>query len=150
MTECGGTGAGKRQCGTCRACCRVLAVSALGKPAGRHCEHETEAGCGIYHDRPEACRTWYCMWVRDNRGIFDEHHRPDRLGLMLDSRGNDAASGRPSIVATEVIPDAAAEPEARRVIQFLRQFAIVSVRPYRPAQPANVALTVAGEPRASA
>lgn len=75
-----------RVCGDCTACCRVMAVSALGKSAGEPCRHQRGGGCGVYARRPEACREFHCLWLRDDRGIFDASHRPDRLGLVLGDR----------------------------------------------------------------
>jgi cold shock CspA family protein len=70
-----------RHCGSCTACCHVLEVQALAKPAGVLCEHSTGASCRIYHDRPLACARWYCLW-RKIEALPDEM-RPDRSGVML-------------------------------------------------------------------
>lgn len=70
-----------RACGSCTACCQVLEVQALAKPAGILCAHSTGASCGIYRDRPPACATWYCLWRKI--GALPDALRPDRSGVML-------------------------------------------------------------------
>ena len=51
-----------RTCGDCTLCCQVLDIPELTKPAGRLCVH-ANAGCNIYPDRPEPCRTFTCGWL---------------------------------------------------------------------------------------
>ena len=78
-----------RECGTCTACCTVLAVAELNKPMRWACDHVTCAGCGIYEKRPQACRDFDCAWLR---GVLpfhgelqdDESLRPDKLGVLFD------------------------------------------------------------------
>jgi hypothetical protein len=78
----GNTAAG-RECGTCTACCTVLAVAELHKPMRWTCDHVNCACCGIYESRPQSCRDFNCAWLRgDIPG--DESQRPDRLGLLFD------------------------------------------------------------------
>lgn len=122
-----------RDCGGCSACCTAMKVAALSKPAGQHCEHQMPGGCGNYADRPAACREWFCMWVRDGRGLFTEAERPDRLGVFFTASRADPATRRQVIHAHETRPAAASDPAARRRIAFLRQFAPVEVVPYRAA-----------------
>jgi len=68
---------GPRTCGSCRLCCKLMAVYEQGtepepyrfiKHGARWCEHSTAAGCGLYHDalRPITCRTFRCLWLRGN------------------------------------------------------------------------------------
>jgi hypothetical protein len=75
-----------RECGPCTACCRVLEIEALDKPAGTLCAHNTGASCGIYRERPDACARWHCLWRRI--AALPADLRPDRSGVMfsLDSR----------------------------------------------------------------
>ena len=79
-----------RDCGACNVCCTAMHVPPLNKPAGVSCPHQTAAGCGNYAQRPSVCRTWYCMWVRDAGKVFDEAHRPDRLGVFFTSKPDEA------------------------------------------------------------
>ena len=74
----------KRRCGECNECCTVLAVKELGKPADVPCPNlvtGNEAGCcGIYEDRPAACRKFECGWLVGN---FHDDFRPDRIGIVV-------------------------------------------------------------------
>jgi hypothetical protein len=108
-----------------------MRVTALNKPAGQPCVHQTESGCGNYENRPEVCRVWDCLWIRDTIGLFAEHHRPDRLGMYFSPSRADPDTGRQTLYAHQVRPGAALEPEAQRVVQWLRRFAEVEVLPYR-------------------
>lgn len=125
-----------RDCGGCNACCTAMRVTALGKPAGTPCPHQNEHGCGIYPDRPSTCRQWFCMWVRDDKGLFAEHHRPDKLGVFFTASRPSGQTGQQRLYAHEIRPNAAAENDADRVIQYLRRFVAVEIIPYRaPSQP---------------
>lgn len=70
-----------RSCGQCTACCRLLEIEALGKPAGILCQHNTGCACTIYPERPEACARWHCLWRRI--GALPEDLRPDRSGVIF-------------------------------------------------------------------
>jgi hypothetical protein len=73
-----------RDCGACTACCKELTIEtdALRKVQGVLCVHCTPGtGCGIYQQRPETCRTWYCQWRR--YAWLDDDWRPDRSQLLL-------------------------------------------------------------------
>ena len=79
--------AAQRSCGSCSACCSVLRVDELAKPAGRDCVHQRgESGCGIYDRRPPICRAYRCLWLQ---GGLEDDERPDRTGgiVDLDARG---------------------------------------------------------------
>jgi hypothetical protein len=55
-----------RACGNCTLCCKLISIDTeeITKPANKWCEHcEIGKGCGIYAERPTACRTWSCMWL---------------------------------------------------------------------------------------
>jgi hypothetical protein len=55
-----------RSCGTCTLCCKVLRILTLNSPRGVWCPHcRPGKGCGIYTDRPDACRAFICMWLGD-------------------------------------------------------------------------------------
>jgi hypothetical protein len=72
----------ERSCGDCTLCCKVMAVEALGKPAGSWCSHcKPGRGCLIYETRPEECRHYSCLWLTDR--WFGEHWKPSRSKLVL-------------------------------------------------------------------
>jgi Fe-S-cluster containining protein len=134
-----------RDCGGCNVCCTAMKVSPLNKPAGTPCPHQSEAGCGIYGQRPDVCRVWFCMWVRDDGRIFDDvDHRPDRLGVFFTASPPDPNTSEQTVFAHEVRPHASDEPQARSVIEFLRQAAPVAVVPYSPPPDSTTDLTING------
>jgi hypothetical protein len=74
-----------RSCGGCTACCKLLPVRELQKPANTKCRHQTFAkGCGVYHKpgMPPSCMLWTCRWLINN----DTGHmsRPDRSHYVID------------------------------------------------------------------
>jgi hypothetical protein len=72
----------ERRCGDCTLCCKVMAVEALDKPAGRWCSHcKPGRGCLTYETRPEECRNYSCLWLTDPS--FSEHWKPSRSKLVL-------------------------------------------------------------------
>lgn len=110
------------QCGDCTACCTVLAVTELQKPARRACDHVCCSGCRIYENRPQECRQFHCLWMRGALGA-DPALRPDTLGVMFDcfiERG----SRRLRFVAFELWPGAMATTAVR---DLLDRFAAIHV-----------------------
>lgn len=126
-----------RDCGGCNVCCTAMKVAALDKPAGLTCTHQGPAGCGIYPQRPEVCRSWFCMWVRDDKDIFTDAQRPDRLGLFFTASPPDRITRQQVVFAHEIAPDSARRPKAIEAIEYLRQFVPVQVVEfgYLPATP---------------
>lgn len=71
-----------RSCGTCTLCCKVVAVSELGKPPGVWCPHCVRSkGCGIYATRPGDCRTFFCHWMVE-KGLSADW-KPERAKFAL-------------------------------------------------------------------
>lgn len=79
-----GVGRAARECGACRACCRVFDVHELGKARGELCVHADRTGsalgCTVYADRPGTCRAFECAW---KQGLAGDDDRPDRIGIMF-------------------------------------------------------------------
>lgn len=71
-----------RTCGDCTLCCKVMGVAALEKPGGVWCRHRVPGGCGIYQDRPDACRAFECVWLMDEE--MPRKFRPDLTKVVLD------------------------------------------------------------------
>ena len=71
-----------KSCGECGMCCKLLAIQSLDKPAGAWCGHfKRAAGCGVYEDRPPACRGFICLWLDSEK--LDEAWRPDRAKFPM-------------------------------------------------------------------
>ncbi len=69
-----------RTCGDCQACCTVLPIKQLDKPAGTPCPKLCVQGCSIHKTRPEVCRDWNCAWINGQLGPND---RPDKSGVVI-------------------------------------------------------------------
>lgn len=67
-------------CGDCHACCVLLPIAVLGKPAGRACRKLAPDGCAIYTGRPSPCRSFQCGWLAE---AWPDDLRPDRCGVMV-------------------------------------------------------------------
>lgn len=71
-----------KDCGDCTVCCTIMEVPALAKAAHTRCRHVlTTGGCGVYADRPNACRVFDCGYLQ-NPELGDEW-RPDRAGFLM-------------------------------------------------------------------
>lgn len=107
-------GAAPNACEDCTLCCRLLPVEGLDKPANVACRHlGAHGGCGVYSERPDACRFFQCVWLnsRTRRPASDalpDALRPDRCHVVLGPR-NWRAGGDTLFV--HVDPD---HPEAWR------------------------------------
>lgn len=76
-----------RKCGSCRLCCKLLAVGRDDDPPGTFkkepflwCDHACDKGCAIYNRRPEACKQFTCVWLE---GAFEDRDRPDRSQIVV-------------------------------------------------------------------
>ncbi len=72
-----------RSCGSCSLCCKLLEIPALEKLDYDWCKH-CKPGCGgctIYDERPDACRTFSCLWMTD-KTLGDEWY-PLRARMFL-------------------------------------------------------------------
>jgi len=132
----------QRQCGDCTACCTVMGVRSLNKSAGQPCAHLASSGCGIYSTRPEVCGAFTCLWLADTKGVLDDSHRPDRIGLVLTSDSQHPAGG---IVARELREGAAAVEPNRRLLDYLRQFVGVRVQNAARTEPSPVKVTISAK-----
>lgn len=75
-------------CGECSLCCRVLNIDAVDSPPGKYCRYARPGygGCSIYHERPEACAGFMCLWLQ-SQGLpgraYEPELRPDRSGVVF-------------------------------------------------------------------
>lgn len=73
-------------CGGCTACCKIMKVRELDKPANVWCAHcRIGSGCGIYAERPESCRVYECLWLKTQRmdRPMAPALRPDRSRVVV-------------------------------------------------------------------
>lgn len=84
----------KNECGECRQCCITGEVEdgPFYKPAHSPCKHLCKTGCGIYVDRPSACKSYRCLWLQSQGGNrpMSPDMRPDRLGVIFSKNDYDA------------------------------------------------------------
>ncbi len=73
-------------CDGCTACCKMLKIEELNKPAHSWCAHcKIGSGCGIYAARPESCRIYECVWLQSQRGgkPLPPEMRPDKSRVVI-------------------------------------------------------------------
>lgn len=123
-----------RQCGGCTACCKILPVVELGKPALTRCDHQRHGkGCTIYERRPPSCRLWSCLWLTDEQ--TGNLSRPDRSHYVIDpvpdyvtaQKDDGTAEDWPvmQIWVDERHPDAHRDPALRAMLDRFEIMAIV-------------------------
>lgn len=79
-----------RSCDGCSACCKVMHVLELNKPANQWCEHcAVWKGCLIYNERPTSCREFACLYLQDEQ--MPEELRPDRSKVVLSINRDETA-----------------------------------------------------------
>lgn len=105
----------------------------MGKGMYEPCEHLCGAGCGIYSDRPGACRTFECQWLRgvlEADGGIETEMRPDACGVVFHYQP-ESAFGE-VYTACEVEPGAARRGHAKSIIEGLGQRYLVMIVPPGP------------------
>lgn len=73
-------------CDGCTACCKIMKIHELDKPANAWCPHcRIGSGCGSYETRPESCRVYECVWLQSQRGgrPLAPELRPDRSRVVI-------------------------------------------------------------------
>ena len=74
-----------RECGECTMCCLVLEISPLNKARNEPCKF-CDKGCTIYNDRPQHCKDFECLWLKDES--ISEDLRPDICGVVFEKLGD--------------------------------------------------------------
>lgn len=82
----------KRSCGSCRLCCKIMAVPDFaGKPDPHDwCAHACDKGCAIYKARPQECRDFHCMWLLDQR--IPDYWYPKTSKIVISPHLTEAAA----------------------------------------------------------
>jgi hypothetical protein len=97
-------------------CCELIGVPEYRRPDGKGCTQVlTGKGCAIHPARPNACRTFQCMW--SVVPAFDDYWRPDKCGFVLTSKD--------MRVTVDVDP---ARPDAWRASPYYRHLKHLSLR----------------------
>lgn len=107
----------KRECGECTACCEVMIVPELQKPANNKCVYANN-GCSMYEHRPPTCRDWNCLWVQ---GRFGNKERPDKTKFVswIMPSSQSAQWGHPVVAIREIKEGSSVVPAGDRAIKKL-------------------------------
>lgn len=70
-----------KKCGACNLCCLMTCIPELGKEIDDVCPQSSEYGCLDYENRPEACASFRCVWLKEN---LPEQLRPDLAHIMIE------------------------------------------------------------------
>lgn len=130
-----------RNCDGCTACCTVMQVDEIQKPAYTPCPslarvatRQTKTrglmviqGCGIYETRPEPCKGYGCLWMAG--GLLNNMQRPDKVGVIIDLTGEESLftkeTGIRPLTAREVRTNAFDEMGAGDLLKWLAKRAVV-------------------------
>jgi hypothetical protein len=76
--------ASTRSCAGCEACCTIMEVRELEKPAWAPCVHLAGGGggCSIWGDHPGPCKAFACLW-RGSDALLPPELFPADCGFML-------------------------------------------------------------------
>lgn len=108
-----------KSCGDCGLCCKLMGVDAVNKAPGDWCGHFRKGvgGCGVYADRPQACRDFACLWLSSDRLGYE--WKPNRARFVM----HVSPSGRRLTVVVDP-----AEPLAWRKEPYYSRLKAMSVR----------------------
>lgn len=71
-----------RSCQDCTLCCKLLEVAPLEKPRATWCTHcDQKRGCRIYPERPDACRSFHCGYLRI--AAIDDRWKPAKAKFLI-------------------------------------------------------------------
>lgn len=74
-----------RACAGCTLCCKLISVAAVEKPRDVWCRHcDPKAGCAIYGERPDECRTFLCGYLIQEQ--LGEHWYPKKSRMVVIDR----------------------------------------------------------------
>lgn len=124
-----------RRCGGCTACCDLLPVRDLAKPALHRCQHQrTGKGCAIYAQRPPSCQIFSCRWLLGEG--TETMRRPDRVHYVVDVMPDFIEIEVPGKLEKDKIPvvqvwcdpkfpDAHRDPELRAMLDREEHIALI-------------------------
>jgi hypothetical protein len=95
-----------------------MGIHALNKPTNKWCEFcEVGLGCKIYSTRPDECRTFDCLWLRD--ATFPDELRPQKSKIVFTS---EHGGGRISAYVDVSFPSAWQE---KKLYALLKRWAAI-------------------------
>lgn len=78
------------ECGECMACCTMLPIDAINKPANKQCWH-CDNGCAIYDSKPQTCNDYECAYYQGKN--LPLSLRPDKCGIIFTKKTDRIFSG---------------------------------------------------------
>jgi hypothetical protein len=84
----------ERSCGSCSLCCKLLSIEGVEERSGwtwcKHCR-PGKGGCGIYDNRPDACRNFVCGWLSGGLDTVLDPERwyPAKARMMITAEAVD-------------------------------------------------------------
>jgi len=89
------------ECGECTACCSVLKIDALDKPAYTPCTH-CNKGCTIHKTKPQTCTEFECGYYQGKNIPIEL--RPDNCGIIFIKKTDRIFSGLivPGVEVTDI------------------------------------------------
>jgi hypothetical protein len=69
------------ECGECTACCELLPVTKIRKPAGVVCEHLEDGNCNINDSKPYECSGFECVYRQTDEAPISL--RPDNCKMVF-------------------------------------------------------------------
>lgn len=125
-------------CDGCAACCHLVPVDEINKPGCQWCKFvermATGRRCGIYQERPDACRTFECIWLQSQvrtpangfpaGQVLPPALRPDRCHVVFsqDAYLNGRVDPNERRMVLFVDPDWPDAWRARRVTEQINGF----------------------------
>ena len=79
-----------RRCGECVACCTMLQIDAIDKPANVQCRH-CDNGCAIHTTKPQTCADYECAYYQGKDVPLSL--RPDNCGIIFTKKSDRIFSG---------------------------------------------------------
>lgn len=102
-----------------------MAITELGKPTGKACQHICSSGCAVQEQRPKdpiyfGCNTYNCLWLL---GGLDEKDRPDKMRAVFTAMPHPNPQVRVlMILVNEAFAGSSDSGRARELIdQFIRR-----------------------------
>ncbi len=79
-----------RVCGECNLCCKLLTIPTINKSSNTWCKFcHIGKGCTIHETKPQVCKDFSCMWLRDE--TMPDDWRPDRTHVFVSGSDSDDA-----------------------------------------------------------
>jgi len=98
-------------------CCKTFTIRELDKPEGKWCQHcDKGKGCAIYGRRPDACRSFECLWLTSP--TMPDNFRPDKVKIVMSYK---QALGTVTLFLDPVYPRAHKKAHVAKMLQSMQR-----------------------------